>query len=84
MSEFYRRIFKLKCKFNCSLEILILQVDDYYDEIKKMMYDKKNFLKHMALIPFKSTDKKGKASSKSLFALTVILFAVTGWALIFK
>ena len=43
MSEFYRRIFKLKCKFNCTLEILILQVDDYYDEIKKMMYDKKKF-----------------------------------------
>ena len=35
MSEFCRRIFKLKCKFNCPLEILILQVDDYYDEIKK-------------------------------------------------
>tara|TARA_Y100001978_G_scaffold148859_1_gene133916 strand:- start:423 stop:539 length:117 start_codon:yes stop_codon:yes gene_type:complete len=38
----------------------------------------------MALIPFKSTEKKGKASGKSLIALTIFLFAVTGWALIFK
>ena len=38
----------------------------------------------MALIPFKSTNKKGKASGKSLFALAVFLFAVTGWALVFK
>jgi len=38
----------------------------------------------MALIPFKSTNKKGKANSKSLIALTFFLFAITGWALIFK
>ena len=44
---------------------------------------KVNFLV-MGLIPFKSTDKKGKASGKSLFALAIFLFAVTGWALIFK
>ena len=40
--------------------------------------------KYMALIPFKSTEKKGKANGKSLFALAVFLFAVTGWALVFK
>ncbi len=45
---------------------------------------KKNSSKNMALIPFKSTDKKGKANGKSLFALAVFLFAVTGWALVFK
>tara|TARA_B100000900_G_scaffold334749_1_gene296126 strand:- start:834 stop:950 length:117 start_codon:yes stop_codon:yes gene_type:complete len=38
----------------------------------------------MALIPFKSTDKKGKASGKSLIALAIFLFAITGWALAFK
>ena len=38
----------------------------------------------MGLIPFKSTDKKGKANGKSLFALAIFLFAVTGWALVFK
>tara|TARA_Y100000589_G_C26956263_1_gene548652 strand:- start:73 stop:189 length:117 start_codon:yes stop_codon:yes gene_type:complete len=38
----------------------------------------------MSLIPFKATDKKGKASGKSLFALAIFLFALTGWALVFK
>ena len=38
----------------------------------------------MALIPFKSTEKQGKASGKSLIALAIFLFAVTGWALVFK
>ena len=38
----------------------------------------------MALIPFKSTDKKGKANGKSLIALAIFLFAITAWALIFK
>ena len=44
----------------------------------------KKISENMALIPFKSTDKKGKANSKSLFALAIFLFAVTGWALVFK
>ena len=38
----------------------------------------------MGLIPFKSTDKKGKASGKSLLALTIVLIGITSWALIFK
>tara|TARA_B100000945_G_C19847292_1_gene352299 strand:- start:185 stop:301 length:117 start_codon:yes stop_codon:yes gene_type:complete len=38
----------------------------------------------MGLIPFKSTEKKGKASGKSLIALSIFLIAITGWALIFK
>ena len=38
----------------------------------------------MGLIPFKSTEKKGKASTKSLFALAIFLISITGWALIFK
>tara|TARA_Y100000589_G_C26671611_1_gene434105 strand:- start:174 stop:290 length:117 start_codon:yes stop_codon:yes gene_type:complete len=38
----------------------------------------------MALIPFKATDKKGKASVKSLVALAICLFAITAWALVFK
>jgi len=32
----------------------------------------------MALIPFKSTVKKGKANGKSLLALAIFQFAVTG------
>jgi len=38
----------------------------------------------MALFPFKTTEKQGKASGKSLFALAIFLFALTGWALVFK
>jgi len=38
----------------------------------------------MGLIPFKSTDKKGKASGKSLIALAFFLISITGWALVFK
>ena len=39
---------------------------------------------NMGLIPFKSTEKKGKASGKSLIALTLFLISITGWALVFK
>ena len=38
----------------------------------------------MGLFPFKTTDKKGKASGKSIIALAVFLIAITGWALAFK
>tara|TARA_Y100000589_G_C27050141_1_gene586944 strand:- start:718 stop:834 length:117 start_codon:yes stop_codon:yes gene_type:complete len=38
----------------------------------------------MGLIPFKSTEKKGKASGSSLIALTIVLIGITSWALIFK
>ena len=38
----------------------------------------------MGLIPFKSTEKKGKASGKSLIALAIFLISITGWALVFK
>ena len=39
---------------------------------------------NMGLIPFKSTEKKGKASGKSLVAFTLFLISITGWALVFK
>ena len=38
----------------------------------------------MALIPFKSTDKKGKANSKSIFSLAILMFALVAWMCLFK
>tara|TARA_B100000902_G_C26858586_1_gene691885 strand:+ start:487 stop:603 length:117 start_codon:yes stop_codon:yes gene_type:complete len=38
----------------------------------------------MALIPFKSTEKKGKASGKSIFSLALVLFSLLAWMCLFK
>ena len=38
----------------------------------------------MALIPFKSTEKQGKASSKSIFSLAFVLFSLIAWMCLFK
>ena len=38
----------------------------------------------MALIPFKSTKKKGKANSKSIFSLALVMFSLVAWMCLFK
>tara|TARA_Y100001970_G_scaffold294164_1_gene447819 strand:- start:6120 stop:6236 length:117 start_codon:yes stop_codon:yes gene_type:complete len=38
----------------------------------------------MALIPFKTTDKSGKASGRSIIILGLVLFAIIGWMCAFK
>ena len=38
----------------------------------------------MALIPFKETKKKGKASSKSIFSLALVLLSLVAWMCVFK
>jgi len=38
----------------------------------------------MALITFKATDKKGKASSKSIFSLAFLMFSLVAWMCLFK
>ena len=38
----------------------------------------------MALIPFKSTEKKGKATSKSIVSLALVLFSLIAWMCVFK
>ena len=38
----------------------------------------------MALIPFKSTDKKGKANSKSIFSLALLMFSLVAWMCLFR
>ena len=41
-------------------------------------------LSFMALIPFKSTDKKGKAKSKSIFSLAILMFSLVAWMCLFR
>ena len=41
-------------------------------------------LNFMALIPFKSTDKKGKANSKSIFSLAILMFSLVAWMCLFR
>lgn len=38
----------------------------------------------MALVPFKSTEKHGKASSKSIFSLALVMFSLIAWMCLFK
>ena len=38
----------------------------------------------MALIPFKTTEKKGKASSKSIVILALFMFSLVAWMCLFK
>ena len=38
----------------------------------------------MALVPFKSTEKQGKASSKSIFSLALVLLSLIAWMCLFK
>jgi len=38
----------------------------------------------MALIPFKSTEKKGKANSKSIFSLALLMFSLVAWMCLFR
>ncbi len=38
----------------------------------------------MALIPFKSTEKQGKATSKSIVILALVLFSLIAWMCVFK
>tara|TARA_Y100001970_G_C13987860_1_gene726632 strand:- start:720 stop:866 length:147 start_codon:yes stop_codon:yes gene_type:complete len=48
------------------------------------MYYLINLKVFMALIPFKSTEKKGKASSKSIFSLAIVMGALVAWMCLFK
>ena len=48
------------------------------------MYYFNKFKVFMALIPFKSTEKKGKASSKSIFSLAILMFSLVAWMCLFK
>ena len=45
-----------------------------------------NFLsqKFMALIPFKTTEKQGKASSKTIFSLALMMTSLVAWMCLFK
>ena len=38
----------------------------------------------MALLPFKATEKKGKASSKSIVSLALVLISLITWMCLFK
>ena len=38
----------------------------------------------MALIPFKSTEKQGKANSKSIFSLALLMFSLVAWMCLFR
>jgi len=38
----------------------------------------------MALIPFKSTKKQGKANSKSIISLALVMFSLVAWMCLFK
>jgi len=38
----------------------------------------------MALIPFKSTEKKGKANSKSIISLAILMFSLVAWMCLFR
>ena len=38
----------------------------------------------MALIPFKSTEKKGKANGKSIISLALLMFGLVAWMCLFK
>ncbi len=38
----------------------------------------------MALIPFKSTEKKGKANAKSIFSLALLMFSLVAWMCLFS
>jgi len=38
----------------------------------------------MALIPFKSTEKQGKANGKSIFSLALLMFSLVAWMCLFK
>tara|TARA_B100000886_G_scaffold273757_1_gene197653 strand:+ start:430 stop:582 length:153 start_codon:yes stop_codon:yes gene_type:complete len=37
----------------------------------------------MALIPFKSTEKQGKANSKSIASLAILVFSLVAWMCLF-
>ena len=38
----------------------------------------------MALIPFKSTEKQGKANSKSILSLALLMFSLVAWMCLFR
>jgi len=38
----------------------------------------------MALIPFKSTEKQGKANSKTILSLALLMFSLVAWMCLFK
>tara|TARA_B100000524_G_scaffold279516_1_gene156068 strand:+ start:199 stop:315 length:117 start_codon:yes stop_codon:yes gene_type:complete len=38
----------------------------------------------MALIPFKTTEKQGKASSKTIFSLALMMTSLVAWMCLFK
>ena len=38
----------------------------------------------MALIPFKSTEKQGKANSKSIISLAILMFSLVAWMCLFR
>ena len=38
----------------------------------------------MALIPFKSTEKQGKANSKSILSLALLMFLLVAWMCLFR
>ena len=38
----------------------------------------------MALIPFKTTKKQGKASSKTIFSLALMMISLVAWMCLFK
>ena len=38
----------------------------------------------MALIPFKTNEKQGKANSKSIFSLSLVMTSLVVWMCLFK
>ena len=41
-------------------------------------------LRVMALFPFKSTEKQGKANSISIFSLALFMFSLVAWMCLFS
>ena len=52
--------------------------------IKKIILNVFIFIGFMALIPFKTTEKQGKASSKSIFSLALVMTSLVVWMCLFK